>query len=439
MNLKAFVFRNCFWIKDFLLGSPVGIHYRELKKYANNASERNKIKEQRLGDLLKYATTNCEFYREYYGCKLEDFPVVNKSILIANCHKIKVPENTNPYQPKGMKYHIQKTSGSTGTPFAIFQDYRKRMRRLAELKYFGEIVGFKSHDSLIHLRIWTKWQSKTKKQIFFENIFPFDISNMNEVNLARLVSLINERHAICLRGYASSFDLLAKYVEKHPHHFPTLKICIAGSEALFDSTRELVKKNLGCDIISQYANEENGILAQEKVGDNSGHFYLNDSGYIFEVLKFDSDEPAQYGELGRIVITDLFNYAFPVIRYENGDTCILEKDIISGEVFISKLFGRRLDMIFNTNNEPIFPMTFARILKNFDRIRQWQFIQKSKNTFCVKLCVEENFDKKYSENQINKELKTILGDDASLEFEYVDDIPVLQSGKRKSVVNLMSL
>lgn len=36
----------------------------------------------------------------------------------------------------------------------------------------------------------------------------------------------------------------------------------------------------------------------------------------------DSDEPAEPGELGRIVITDLFNYAFPILRYDNGDTAV---------------------------------------------------------------------------------------------------------------------
>lgn len=32
-------------------------------------------------------------------------------------------------------------------------------------------------------------------------------------------------------------------------------------------------------------------------------------------------------------------------------------------------------------------------------------------------------------------LKSFLGDDASIEVEYVEEIPVLKSGKRKQVVN----
>ena len=60
-----------------------------------------------------------------------------------------------------------------------------------------------------------------------------------------------------------------------------------------------------CEIISQYADEECGILAQEKVPTKSTDnvMYFNHSSYIFEILKLDSVEPAAYGEVGRIVIT----------------------------------------------------------------------------------------------------------------------------------------
>lgn len=376
MNIKSQLFRTAFWIKDFFKGKPIGSHYTELKSETKNPAKTENLKQKRLNELLFYATKNCEFYKDYSGKELKDFPIVNKKILIDNVDKIKVFEGKNPYQAADKKYHIQKTSGSTGTPFAIPQDTRKRNRRIAELKYFGEIVGFKSHESLVHLRTWTRWQSKSKKQAFCENIWPFDISNMGDEHLAELVQLMKQKKAVALRGYASSFDLLCDYVQNHPQNFPHLKIVIAGSETLYDTTREKVKNILKCNIISQYANEENGILAQEKIDGESGHFYINQAGYVFEVLKMNSDETADFGELGRVVLTDLFNYAFPVIRYDNGDTAILKKDEQTGEVYISALYGRRLDIVYDTKNEPVFPMAFARTLKNFDGIKQWQFIQE---------------------------------------------------------------
>lgn len=436
MTILSSFLRYHFWIRDFFRGGKVHSHYMNIRYIQESGVQTQCLRQQLLTDLLQHAVKNTLFYRNIKSLELKDYPVVNKSVLQEHYDEIFIPETNNPWQYGG-KYHIQRTSGSTGIPFAVPFDTRKRERRLAELKYFGKIVGFKSHDKLVQLRIWTKWQSKTNSQSFWENIVPFDISNLNETNLEMLCETIRNVRAKCLRGYASSFDLLARYAGEHRLKLPSVKIIIAGSETLFDSTRELVEKNLGCSIISQYANEENGILAQERVGDNKHRFFLNESGYFFEVLKFDSDEPAEYGELGRLVITDLFNYAFPIIRYDNGDNCVMKLDEITQRPYISNLYGRRLDMIYNTQGEPIFPMALARILKNYEMIRQWQFIQKTSVHYVLKLAVNNKSGlEETSSNEILTQLKVLLGNDSDISIEYVDDIPVLNSGKRKSVVNL---
>jgi phenylacetate-CoA ligase len=237
-----------------------------------------------------------------------------------------------------------------------------------------------------------------------------------------------------LRGYASSFNLLARYCGEHKITLPSVKIVIAGSEALDDGTRELVERYLSCNIISQYANEENGILAQECIGDTEHRFYLNEAGYFFEVLKLESNDAAAYGEVGRLVITDLFNYAFPLIRYDCGDNCIMELDKTTGRPYISKLYGRRLDMVYNVYGEPIFPMAFARILKNYEAIVQWQFVQNDTSRYSL-LLINKKLNEQ-TENEIIRQLYDFLGDRSDVKIEYFTGIPVLSSGKRKPVVNL---
>lgn len=436
MSLLSSFLRYNFWIHDFFSGSKVRRHYNELKRLNGNLSAIESAQDRNLRELLDYSVHESKFYSECDPSDLSSFPVVNKTVLIKNYDQILVPKNRNPWQDSESEYHIQKTSGSTGTPFAVPQDTRKRYRRIAELKYFGDIVGFKSHEKLIQLRIWTKWQKKSAKQSFWENIIPFDISNLSDIVLKNLCDIINKTKAKCLRGYASSFDILAKFCINNNIKLPSVKIIIAGSEPLYDSTRALVLNGIGCNIISQYANEENGILAQERLNE-PGKFHLNHLGYIFEVLKLDKDESAAYGELGRLVITDLYNYAFPMIRYENGDCCILELDQNTGLPYISKLFGRKLDLIYSTIGEPVFPMVLARTLKNYDGINQWQFIQKTVDTYTLKLnCNDANLFNQTAVHEIIPYLKSVLGNNAVITIEYVDEIPVLNSGKRKSVVNL---
>ncbi|MCI8826666.1 MAG: phenylacetate--CoA ligase family protein [Lachnospiraceae bacterium] len=432
MSVNGWIKRNLYWANDYIHGKKVRRFYEDLKEILSDSSRGYVLQQQHLKDILCHAVENSSFYSTYKSDCLSVFPVVNKTILNENYEAICVPIEKIPEQV-GDKIHIQKTSGSTGTPFAIPQDARKRQRRIAELKYFSELVGFKSHEMLGQCRIWTKWQSKSKWQSFKENIIPINISKMDDDTIAMLIRTIKKYKIVALRAYASWYDALVDYLESgkgNPGDIKTVKVCISSSEALNESVREKMKEITGIPIVEAYANEEAGMLAQQKIGDNN--YYLNHSGYVFEFLKLDSDKTAEPGELSRVVITDLFNYAFPLIRYDTGDTAIYQKgnEVSKGWDYISELYGRRLDLIYNTNGQPVHPMNFARILKNLPGITQWQFVQKGEKEYVIKLNITQNNN---VDNTIY-EIKTVLGNDAKITVEYVNDIPILASGKRKPVI-----
>ena len=89
----------------------------------------------------------------------------------------------------------------------------------------------------------------------------------------------------------------------------------------------LLEKQFGCPVRAWYSNEENGIMGLQNEKDEG--YRIDTETYYYEILKMDSDEPAEPGELGRIVITDLFNYAFPILRYDNGDTAVARKRMVA--------------------------------------------------------------------------------------------------------------
>ena len=174
MSINGFIKRNIYWINDYLRGGVVKHFYNDLETVLSDKKIGLPIQQNHLSNLLVYATEKSEFYKPYKGQPLKNFPVVNKAILNENHNMVSVPIEEIPDQ-NGQKIYIQKTSGSTGTPFAVPQDTRKRQRRVAELKYFNEQIGFKSHEMLGQCRIWTKWQNKSKWQSFKENIIPINI------------------------------------------------------------------------------------------------------------------------------------------------------------------------------------------------------------------------------------------------------------------------
>ena len=436
MDTRAEYLRKKFWEEDELNGSPIGIPYKEVEFLLTHSMEEGwPVRKQKLYDLLDYARKYTTFYSGFEGYDLHSYPVMTKKMLIEHYNEIVVKPENIPSQLGPV--FVQRTSGSTGNPLAMPQDTRKRQRRVAEIKYMVGILGYKSHEKMIHLRTWDNLTRKPEDMEEKDNIYPFDIKNLSEDRLKLLCKLINEKQAVYLRGYASTFGKIADVALKYGYEFPSLKLVVATSESLEDDVRQKAQKAFDCNIVSQYANEECGVLAQESIptlpADNK--MYFNWAGYYIEILKMNEDKPADFGEIGRIVLTDFHNYAFPVIRYDTGDTCLLlpPDDKSKGYPVLGKLYGRRFDLTYATNGTPIYPLAYGRILKNYDVISSWQFVQTGEKDYILAL-VLKNEDEAAVSDMI-KQIKIFLGEDANIMVERTEEIPLLRSGKRKPVKN----
>lgn len=436
MEDRAEILRRAFWENDKRNGSPIGIPYKEVEFIQTHSMEEGWIiRRQKLNNLLDYARVNTRFYNKYEGYDISTYPVMTKTMLIEHHDEIVVNPENIPGQ-EGPVF-IQRTSGSTGNPLAMPQDTRKRQRRVAEIKFLVGQLGYKSHEKMIHLRTWDNLTRKPEDMEEKDNIYPFDIKSLSEDRLKLLCELINEKKAVYLRGYASTFGKIANVALKYGYTFPTLKLVVTTSESLEDDVRQAAQKAFGCNVVSQYADEECGVLAQEGIPTQptDNKMYFNWSGYYVEILKMNEDVPAEYGEIGRIVLTDFHNYAFPLIRYDTGDTCLVlppdEKS--NGYPVMGKLYGRRFDLTYTTDGTPIYPLAYGRILKNYDIISSWQFVQKGEKDYSLVLVLKKEDDKAVAD-MVNQ-IKSFLGNDANITIERVDEIPLMRSGKRKPVKN----
>ena len=206
-----------------------------------------------------------------------------------------------------------------------------------------------------------------------------------------------------------------------------IRCVISGAEALMESTREKLVKVFGCTVVSLYSNQENGMLAQECACHRE--FHWNSSSFYLELLKLNSDEKAEPGELGRVVITDLFNYAMPMIRYDTGDLAVRKQTSDCGwnTICLERIEGRKADITYTAEGEPISPSTWGVLFWEFPDIKQYQIIQESRTEYVIRMNVEKD---RYDEAKLYTLVKNVVGD-VKIQFEYVDEIPVLSSGKFK--------
>ena len=413
-----------FWTIDWLKGRTVRKHYIDIKNTMQRKENVNKARES-LQSLLTHATQNCSFYAPFANTPISEFPIIDKD-LIRSRHSEFLAK---PFVTA--KLHRMSTSGSTGTPFSVVQNYEKRSRVLAEIVYFGELCGYTIGQRYAFIRSWNSQTRKSPLESFLQNLIAIDTSRLDEESLETMRSLLKrDKRLSCILGYASSLDLLTQHLlEKGetPESFKRMKVVISGSEILSDKARRNLKRVFGCNVVSRYSNQENGLIAQE-VSDNV--FLINRASYYLEFLKPNSDDYAQPGELSRIVLTDLFNYAMPMIRYDTGDLAIFDEHPDYGRV-ITSIEGRVRDFFYDTQDRLLSPSAITVQMWKFDRLRQFQFIQDGRAKYLLKVNGARGV---YEDDDFIEVIENIVGKNANITIEHVDGIPQLQSGKFRQVI-----
>lgn len=430
MNVGSWLRRNGFWIYDrlFLHGEFKRIYLETKQAYHDGIDIRDTQKKLEL--LLEHASNTTRYYAPYKGIRdLEKWPIVNKRDYQKQWDNF---VSTKCLHDK--KCHMVHTSGSTGTPLGVLYDQRKTRRRFGTSIFLNTLADYEIGDKQINLRCWTN-REPSFLQKRATNLIPWDTSNLDEQHLRELCDVLAQKRIKSITGYASSLAVLSEYIREEQvdcSGFEIQSIIYIG-EALSLAVRKQLREQFACPVCGLYGAEELGTVGvQEK--DSEG-YYVDASGMFFEVLKLDEDVPAEDGELGRLLITDLCNYAFPIIRYNNGDTVIRKTVHLPNgryQEYFSQIYGRTRDLIYGTDGKPRSPVMFTTKMWGIENIVQWKFVQTGKTTYKFVINGDQS---KIDESYICGLFRNDLGADAVISFEYVDEIPVLNSGKRRCIEN----
>lgn len=413
------ILRENFWKKDAENGRIIGAQYDEIKT-ALNAADLSWVQEK-FKEIKQHAIWQTDYYKNY---TVDDvFPVMDKITLIENYTACTAKSGYN------KPLHVSSTSGSTGTPFSVIQDYKKRNRTIADLKVFGELCDYPSHERMVFFRIISEKLHRTPEQENEENIYYIDSSNLSGSALETMYFALLEKKPRIVFSYSSTLVKLAEYISERKLSTSTfsMKSVLTGGEGISENDRMFLSEIFGCKVYRRYSDMELGILGQD-MGDG-GSYILNWGSYYFECLRLNSDDPAENGEIGRIVITDLFNYAFPMIRYDTGDLGAMGIGS-NGLPCLTEIHGRVRDCIYSVSGDLISPAKIFVTMWGAEYIKQWQFIQEGKTEYILKL----NCTQKTTFTDLIQKIKGVLGEEANIKICLVDEIPVASSNKRRAVI-----
>ena len=362
----------------------------------------------RVQTIIQYAIQNTPYYSNYKDYKdFSELPVLEKSTIKKNYNDfISVP-----YKNQLDSLHKVTTSGSYGTPFTFYLNHEKRQKMISEVYYFGRKSNFDLGSK--HAYIVSKKKSKISQLI--QNQVMITVDKLDDEWCKASIKRLKKQKVKVLVGYPSAITRLASYIYRNNIDLPMNGI-ITISEVLSDDMRLKIESSFKCPPVSRYSSEEFGVLANQ---DLSGEFFwLNQSNYLIEVLELNSNKEVNIGELGRIVVTDLFNEAMPLIRYDTGDLA-KPYEIINGRVTkIESVEGRRLATIRDVKGKEVSSFSINGALRESKDIIQFQFSQEGKKEYLLKIITVKPIDKSYVANTY----QNILGSEAAINIDKVSTI-----------------
>ncbi len=448
MSLYEHAFRRLFYPSYEALRGR-GTH-RFAREYEDNqwrsADEVAAIQWRKLQALVAHCWAEVPFYRRRWEAigfqpgdlrSMDDYvrlPVLTKGDIRDHFEDLKAGSLRD-----GLLYKA--TGGSTGEPLRFGFTRESNERRNAVMwrgyGWAGARMGRRS------LFLWggavgEAGRGARLKERLYHAAFRRRMLNsflMRDDNMADYADAIVAYRPEVIVAYVDPLFRLSRWLLEHGRTIPGVVTVLGAAEALHDYQRSVIEEAFpGARAYNTYGCREFMLIACE-AEDRDGLLASADH-LVVELLDPRRDDDGT--ETGELAITDLHNLGMPFIRYINGDIASRKGPWHAtgtrGLPRLSRIDGRRLDAIRTPDGRVLPGEFFPHMLKDVCGVRRFQVVQEAIDHFTLKLVPGPGFGSS-QEAYVRREIAKVLGDEARLELERVDDIPLTPSGKFRVTVS----
>jgi len=243
---------------------------------------------------------------------------------------------------------------------------------------------------------------------------------------AQLEWLAREQPAYLLT-YPSLVAELARVSLRRGVRLPGLLEVRTLGESLGSDVRELCREAWGVPLTDLYSAEEVGYIALQCP--TREHYHVQSESVLVEVL----DERGAHcppGEVGRLVVTSLHNFALPLVRYELGDCAAFGPPCSCGRGLpvLQRIAGRVNSMLVTADGGRYWPVFGMRQAQSFVQIRQHQFVQKRLDLVEARLVVEAPLSAE-QEERLRTHMEKGLPPGVRVQIVYCDSLARSAGGK----------
>lgn len=419
--------------------------YQAQQRLSWAPSKLREYQEKNLRSVVQYAYHYVPFYHDKlkeHGISPADIHTLDDVPKLPIVSKDEI-RHTEPTYRVSTQKNIQdlklvRTTGSSGTPFLVYIDGAEDAWRKSIYMRANIFCGQQPRDKWVVITAPHHFGDTTSLQrrlgIYAQQVVSIFLDVDAQIDFIRNVD------ADILDGYSSTLTTLAKRVDRTGITDITPKLLFGNAEIIDQPSRHYLERVFNARYCDQYGCAELDRTAwqcPERTG-----YHMDLDSVITEIVD-DAGQPVGVGERGEVVLTSLFNYSMPFLRYAVGDIAVLSGDECScGVTFplMDRIEGRVDAFPMLPDGSVVSPLIFTAAMmryKYFDKIRNYRFIQKKRDQFLVHV---ETEDATVAEAILAKSLiqdlqAKIANGSTDVEFhvKFVDQIPLDPTGKRKSV------
>jgi phenylacetate-CoA ligase len=205
--------------------------------------------------------------------------------------------------------------------------------------------------------------------------------------VAELVSRMRDFAPQLLLVYPNTLAALATYCERHAITIASLVQIRTISETLSVSTRRLAERVFAATVVDTYSSQEIGYIALQCP--DSGLYHPVSETVLAEVIDA-AGRPCAPGMVGRVVVTDLHNFATPLIRYAIGDLAEASEACPCGRGLPTwrRIAGRERNLIRLPDGTRHWPVIGLRECRDVAPVLQFQVVQREADRVELRLVVE---------------------------------------------------
>jgi len=333
------------------------------------------------------------------------------------------------------KTYSGKTSGSTGRPIQYYgtelsQFWWRTVTLREHLWHQRDFAG-----KLAVIRVNIKNGSQENWGPPAATVFETGPSVALDIgtDLDTQIAWLQEQNPDYLLSYPSNVLALANICISKGIRLENLREVRTLSEAHNPELRAACREAWGVPVTDIYSANEVGYIALQCP--EHTHYHIQSETMFVEVLNARGAH-CQPGEIGRVVLTPLHNYAMPLIRYEimdyaeAGEACSCGR----GLPVIKRILGRQRNLITLPDGKQHWPSMGYGKWFGIAPIEQIQLVQKSLHQIEARLVISRLLTPDEQQRMIPI-LQESLGYAFQISFSYHDEIRRSASGKFEDFIS----